>query len=205
LKTQTLNAVAYTYDMLTFVFQNKELDDKVHSIYLFGSSVRGELTKKSDIDLFFDCDKKNEDAVKRIIDAGILNFECSKDHEKWKVFGFTHPFSIHVGILDEWELKSSIASEGIVLYTTKQTLTTGEKSVLFVINYPKRKRDYIRIRRLLFGRDERFYKDKGLVQQADGKKISSTVFIVPQTQQKMLMDALSKEKIDFSMTEIVKI
>ena len=47
-------------------------------------------------------------------------------------------------------------------------------------------------------RTEEFYKGKGLIQQI-GKKLSSTVFIV----QKTIMDMLSNEKVDFSMTEIV--
>ncbi|MBI4140202.1 hypothetical protein HY485_00025, partial [Candidatus Woesearchaeota archaeon] len=162
-----------------------------------------ELTKESDIDLFFDCNKKNEEFLKRIVDSAILNFESSKDYDKWKLLHFTYPFSVQVGIINEWQLKSSIASEGILLYTNKPAIITGERSVLFVMHHPKKKKDYIRIRRLLFGRDEEFYKGKGAVQQANGKKLSNNVFIVPQAQQKDIMDILSKEKIDFSMTEII--
>ena len=60
LKSETSSAISYCYDMLSFVFLNKEIAEKTKAIYLFGSSVRGELTKDSDIDLFFDCDRQDE-------------------------------------------------------------------------------------------------------------------------------------------------
>ncbi|MBI4141577.1 nucleotidyltransferase domain-containing protein [Candidatus Woesearchaeota archaeon] len=203
MKTQTLNAISYSFDMLAFVFQKKEINDKVRSIYLFGSSVRGELSKGSDIDLFFDIDEKQEDVIKRIVDSGIINFEASKDYEKWKLLNFTHPFSIQAGNLGSWELKSSIASEGILLYANNLAVSAGERNVLFVIKYPKSKKKYIKTRRLLFGRDEKFYKGTGRVQQVNGRRLSHNVFIIPKTAQKEMMDVLSKEKIDFSMTEIM--
>lgn len=204
MKTQTFNAVAYTYNMLTFAFQKTDMIEKVNAIYLFGSAVRGTLTKKSDIDIFFDCDKKDEKLVKRIVDSAVLNFEASQDFEKWKRFNFVYPFSFQNGVLDEWELKSSIASEGIVLYSKKPVMNRGERSVLFVIKYPKQKKEYIRVRRALFGRDETVYKNGGIVQQINGKKLSTNVFIIPQTQQQRIMELLSHKKVEFSMTEIIK-
>lgn len=191
--------------MLTFVFQKKEINDFIKSAYLFGSAVRGELTRESDIDLFFDCNKENEAIIKRIVDSAVLNFEASKDYEKWKLLRFMPPFSVQVGTLDEWELKSSIASEGILLYSNKPIISTGERNVIFTINYPRIKKKYINLRRLLFGRDETFYKGKGQVQLCNGKKLSSNVFIVPKSEQKNFMDLLSREKIDFSMTEVMKL
>lgn len=188
--------------MLSFIFHNPTIDDKIKSIYLYGSAVRGELTKKSDIDLFFDCKEENEEFVKRLVDSGIVKFFSSKDYEKWKLLHFTYPFSIMAGDLKGWDLKLSIASEGILLYSNKASLDVGERCVLFRISYPKKKNEYIKIRRILFGRDEEYYRGKGIIQAINGKKISTDVFIIPKSQQARIRDVLDKEKIDYSMKEI---
>lgn len=167
--------------------------------------MRGELHKDSDIDLFFDCKKEEELTVKQITNAGILRFQNSKDFEKWKLFNFTPSFSVQIGAIKEWDLQLSIASEGFLLYSRKHILEVGERKVLFIVKYSKKKREYIKIRRLLFGRDEYYYKGKGIVNELQGKRICSHTFVVPKTAQTMIIDLLAKEKIDFSMTEIVEL
>ena len=202
MKTQTSNALSYCCNLLSFIFLDKEAE-AINAIYLFGSAVRGELRKDSDIDLFFDCKKEDDPLVKRLTDACMVKFRGSKDFEKWKLFNFTYPFSIQIGTLNEWNLKLSIASEGFLLYSKKHILDVGERKVLFTITYPKKKKSYIKIRRLLFGRDEYYYKGKGLMHDLHGKQICSHTFMVPKTAQTKMMDLLTKEKIDFSMDEIV--
>ena len=59
------------------------------------------------------------------------------------------------------------------------------------------------MRRLLFGRDEDFYEGTGLIQTMQGKKLSSTVFIIPKEEQAKMMEVLSKNKINFSMKEVI--
>lgn len=188
--------------MLSFVFQNPEAGKRIKSIYLFGSAVRGTLEKKSDVDLFIECEKDDETRVKQLTDSGIVKFTSSKEYEKWKLFHFVYPFSVQIGQLAEWELKLSIASEGISLYNRENLLTIGDRKVLFIIMYPAEKKDYIKIRRLLFGRDEKYYQGTGLVHQFKGKKFSSNVFMLPKQHQNSMINALSKAKVDFTMREI---
>ncbi|MBI4919224.1 nucleotidyltransferase domain-containing protein [archaeon] len=203
MKNETVTAIAYCYDLLTFAFQNKELAEKTNEIYLFGSSVRGELDKGSDIDVFFDCDEKDEEDINKMANSGVIKFEQSKDFEKWKLLKFKYPFSIQTGNLKTWELKTSIASEGILLYSKKKILEEGERKTIFTIKYPKKKKEYIKIKRLLFGRTEEEYAGKGLIQSIKGKKISSNVFIIPKEEQPKMKDRLVKEKIDFSMKDLI--
>ncbi len=202
LKTQTINAISYSFGLLSFVFQNPEAK-KIKGIYLFGSAIRGELHSKSDIDLFVECKKEDEKQVEQVVNSGIVKFESSKDYQKWKLFKFTYPFAVNFGRLDEWDLKLSIASEGIQIYNRESGVSAGERRVLFTIKYPKKKKDYIKIRRLLFGRDEEYYVGTGLIKSMTGKRISSNVFIIPKEEQTKMREILAKEKIDFSMQEIV--
>ncbi len=189
--------------MLSFIFQIPEASQKINAIYLFGSAVRGELQDHSDIDLFIECTLQHEKRVEQLVNSGIAKFIVSQDFQKWKLLRYTYPFSIQVGRLQEWELKLSIASEGILLYSNKSILTLGKRHVLFTISLPKSKKAYIKLRRTLFGRDEEFYQDTGIIHALQGKKISSTVFILPQDQQTKMREILDTSHVEFSMTQII--
>lgn len=206
LKAQTVNAISYCFDLLSFIFQNQEAGKKIKSVHLFGSAVRGDLGKKSDIDIFVECEKEDEARVRSLVDSGLIKFTASQDYQKWKLFHFIYPFSTPIGQLVEWELKLSIASEGILLYNRKgisNASNMGERKVLFILNYSKKKKEYIKVRRLIFGRDESYYQGTGLLPKYKGQRISTNVFMVPKEYQGLIMDALSREKVIFSMKEIV--
>lgn len=203
LKTQTSNAIAYSLDMLSFLFLSKGIGKSIQVVHLFGSAARGELHAKSDIDLFIECPKEDEENIKKITDAAILKFMRSDDYKKWKLFYFTYPFAVQAGVLEEWDLKQSITSEGIVLYDLTSKIPTGKRQVLFVIQYPPIIKKYVALRRLLFGRDEEEYKSFGLVRDLGGEKLSPHVFMVPTAEQSRMIDILSKENINFRMKEVV--
>ncbi len=203
LKTQTANAIAYTLDLLSFLFLAREAGSRVKAIYLFGSAVRGELEPESDIDLFIESSLKDEEKVKRLADSAIFKFTSSRDYQKWKLFKFTYPFTVQVGRLAEWDLKLSIASEGILLYSKEHPVFPGERKVLFTIRYPPSKKGYISLRRRLFGRDEPEYREQGLLHDFRGTKLGSHVFLIPKEEQSRMMEILGKEKVIFSMKEIM--
>ncbi len=203
LKTQTSNALAYSCNYLSFLLKIKEAATRIRAIYLFGSAVRGELERRSDIDLFVDCRPEHEAQVKRWVDSAAVQFTGSQDYEKWKLLRFTYPLSVHVGELKEWDLRLSIASEGMVLYAAESVLPGGQRMALFSITYPASKRAYIRVRRLLFGRSEEEYKHTGIVHKVGGKQIGSSVFLVPQHEQVRMSEILSGEKVIFMMKEMV--
>ena len=71
---------------LSFVFLDADIKDSINSVYLFGSAVRNQLTKDSDIDIFIDC--KNEKLIENLSKAAINRFYHSKDYEKWKLMKF---------------------------------------------------------------------------------------------------------------------
>ncbi len=200
MKTQTSNAVAYALDMLSFVFQNREAGS-IRAVYLFGSAARGEMQATSDIDIFAECLTKDEKKVQRLLASGIIRFKGSLDYKKWKLLRWTYPFAVQEGVLQEG-LQRSIRTEGIMLYGKSTMLEGGERKVLFTIEYPSSKKGYIHIRRMLFGRDEPLFRDKGLVGKIGGRKISSHVFLIPKEEQTTVMDVLAKEGVSFSMVEV---
>ena len=83
----------------------------IDRILLFGSVARGDFDDESDIDLFIDADL-NPKEVQPILGL----YELSEENKKYKLEGIKNKISLKIGKLDEWKLKRSIISNGILLY-----------------------------------------------------------------------------------------
>lgn len=197
-----LLALSYAHNALSFLFLQKEINGFIKSIYLYGSAARGELTKKSDIDIFIDCIEGKEKKVEQLAKAAFSNFYKSKDYEKWRYLKWTYPFSIQVGELKKWQLKTSIMADGILLYSKKAEIFPAERQVLFIFVLPKNKNKYLHFIRYLYGRKEKGYKEYGFLLELHGKKISSNVVLIPKENQQRFLQYLQKENINYSMKEI---
>lgn|SRR3989338_2152704 len=199
---QTLKAIAYVQNALSFIFLQNDIRDKVNSIYLYGSAVRGELLKESDIDVFIDCDPSYENNVKAISNSSLSKFYVSDDYKKWEILRFTNNISIEAGEFMRWELKTSILAEGILLYSKKPEILPATRKVLFTFQLPKKKKIYFNLTRALYGRKEKGYKEHGFLKEANGHKIASNVIIVPKEYQQKAMQLLQSKSISYSMKEI---
>lgn len=202
LNKQTLQAIAYAQNAVSFIFLDSGINDFIKSIYLYGSAVRGELANESDIDIFIDCYADKDRIVEGIAKSALSRFYKSKDFDKWKLYKFNYPILIQAGNLMSWHLKSSISSEGILLYSKKSEILPAVRKVLFTYTLPKKKKNYFHFTRTLFGRKEKNYKDKGLLGVVNGIKISTNVVMVPKENQQKIMRFMQQEKIDYSMKEI---
>lgn len=199
LNKQTELAISYIHNYLSFLFLNKGITNQINAVYLFGSAARGELEKESDIDIFIDSESIEVEAVAK---KSISLFMKSKDYDKWRLMNFMHSLSVQVGLLEKWELKSSIQAEGILLYSKSPTITSANRSVLFTITLPKKKSHYLKFIRSFFGRNEQGYNDKGILGNIKGTKLSATVFLVQKEYQQIVEHALQKQNVDYSFKEI---
>lgn len=197
LNKQIRQAIAYALDASSFIFGEETAQD-IQGIYLYGSAVRGQLRKESDLDLFIDCPHDIEKQVK----AAINRFYLSKDYDKWRHLGFIPEISVHVGKLSEWELQSSIQAEGLQLFS-KRVESHGDRYDLFILELPKDKKKYLRFIRAFFGRKEHNYVDKGMLDKLQGQKLSSNVVLIRKDWEAELITFLQKEKINYSFKEMV--
>lgn len=192
--------IAYALSFVSFIFPKI---DNVKEIILFGSVAREEADKNSDIDLFFDVEKENEEKTKEIIKKELEKFYKSKIAEIWFLKGIKNPIKPMIGNLEEWKLKRSIISDGISLYSKYKETPKNMKSVVFfqlepIKNIAKRNK----IIRLLFGRKEKTYSSKGILENYKGKKISPSSFIIDKQYSNELIRLLGKEKINFKFFEL---
>ncbi|MEK6963730.1 MAG: nucleotidyltransferase domain-containing protein [Nanoarchaeota archaeon] len=199
---QTLQAIAYCQNALSFLFLDADIDDLIKGAYLHGSAARAELSQESDIDLLLDCEARHEKTIEGIAKAALSRFYESKDYEKWRRYRFRYPISVQAGDLNTWQLKTSIRAEGIQLYSKNPGTLSIERQTLFIYALPKKKTDYLRFIRAFFGRKEKGYQDQGMLGQAKGKKLGSNVILIPKENQQLIEKFLQKEKTDYRMMEV---
>lgn len=199
MKNSKSDLIAYAMSFASFVLSKI----KANEIILFGSVARGDYGKESDIDLFFDVDDDSEKEIKNILDNELIKFSKSKIGETWSLIGIKNNISIKVGKLNEWKLKRSIISEGIVLYGKYKELPKGmEKFIYFNIRPIKNIAKRNKIIRVLFGRKEENYNNNGIINKFKGSRLTPTSFLIPSQYLKEIIDIFSKEKIDYSFFEI---
>lgn len=188
---------AYAAAFVSFVLPKIQ----VKEIILFGSAARGEAGKESDIDLFFNVDR-DEEKIGKIIKDELRKFYKSRIGEVWLLKGVENPISVHVGKLEEWKLKRSIISEGISLYGRYKEIPRDMKGYVFFQIEPIKdiaKRN--KVIRGLFGRKEKSYFTKGILESITGKKLSSSSLIVPKEYADKLIDFFGKEKVRYRFFE----
>jgi len=192
--------IAYSLSFVSFTLKDI---NKLKEVILFGSIARGDFSEKSDVDLFFNVEKKDVKSTENIIKKNLVKFYKSKVYITWKLKGITNKLSVKVGNLDEWKLKRSIISDGITLYGKYKESPKNIKHYLLINHKPIKditKRN--RITRKIIGRKEKNYNKKGLLEDIKGKIMSERTIIVPIEKSKKLIDILNKEKIDYRIFEI---
>ena len=190
--------IAYASSFVSFILPRIEVDE----IILFGSTARREAAKESDIDLFFNV-KNEEDKIKKLIKQELGKFYKSNIHESWNFKGIKNEFNIEVGNLDQWKLKRSIVSDGIVLYGKYKTMPEKLRGfILFTLKPIKNIAKRNKIIRHLFGREEKNYKNEGAISILTGKKISASSFLLPLEKSKEIEQFLNKQKVDYNFFEL---
>lgn len=195
--------IAFASAFVAFVLPKLE---NIKEIILFGSVVRWEADKSSDIDLFFNIEnKRDEEAIKRTIKKELSRFYVSKMAETFLFKGIRSKIKVNIGNLEEWELKRSIISDGIVLYGKyKETPQNLKGFVLFNINPVKDIARRNKLIRKLFGRKEKNYSTKGVLENINGKKLSPSSFYVPLENTNQIIKILNEEKINYIFFEFWK-
>ncbi len=195
---------AYIYDFLSIVLDKT---DNINAIILFGSIARGNFSKKSDIDLFFDIKSGVKEIEKKI-------FECINEFEiiaekKWIPRGIDNPIRPIIGNIEDkrWSaLKNDLISEGIMLYGKYEELPKNLKHfMLFKYELSKEPKDKVKLIRKLFGyktiKNKRVYEQKGIVDEIGGRKIGNIV-LIPIKEASSFFEILNKNKIKSLIEEI---
>lgn len=197
------NLIAYALHFASFLIGTVKESSRIKRIILFGSVARGDFTKESDIDLFVDTEENIEEEIEK---ARKL-FMMSQAQRAWELKGVSQEVSLKTGNLDEWELKRSIISDGILLYgKAKQTPEDAEFYVLLQLSYRGLSQNQkLKLWRKLYGHRQKIgrkiYASAGLLDKAKGKRIESGI-LVPVHHEKELREFLRKNKVSYTINEL---
>lgn len=196
--------ISYTTNFVSFLLGSK-VGKYVNLVVLFGSVVRGEFDKESDVDLFIDA----EQAKKQDIEKQLGLYYKSEECEKYRLRGIKNDISLKIGRLDKWKsIKRSIIANGIILFGKYKEIPAGVKQYsLFTISLEKMPRkDKVSLWRKLYGYKqkigEKIYAFLGLLQKNNGKKLGLGSFIVPVENCQNIINFFKRKKIVYTINDI---
>ena len=190
---------SYVYDFVSRLIERLP-EGSVRSIIVFGSVVRGDFDKESDVDIFIDA--KNEKLVEEKVRKSLNEFYSHSRHT-WVVRGIDNQINPIVGDLSSVKranLKNEIISNSILIYGQYAELPENISDFV-LINYdisklkPKDKSKFVRDLlgyRLL--RNKKEYKVKGILDEVEGKRLVKNAILVPKRNQQQIYKFFSMSK-----------
>lgn len=163
---------------------------------------RGDFNEKSDIDVFLETGRADVERIERSCKRSLRKFCGSKEFEKFRLRGIKNEIKPIVGVLEEWKsLEESVKKDSVVLFSVS-TLRRGEKNFLVVIEPIKDVKKRNKVIRYLFGRKEKIFKKKGMVEALGGKILTPRSFLIKSKDFKEVGEFLARERVKFSILEV---
>ena len=198
-----MKQISFAYDFVSYLLGN--IDKKIiKRIFLFGSLVRGEATKSSDVDIFIETKEDIQNKVNNIIDRF---YNSAKYIKYWKPLGINNQINVIVGKLEDFkDLRRSIIGNGLVMYSSFMEEIGGKNYALFIVEFKGQFKDKVRLWRKLYGsmqtRNKKKYISKGIVEENEGEKLAKGVFVVPIENSNDVIKELRRLKIKYKLIEV---
>lgn len=178
---------SYLYDFISQLLDHPEILATVRRMIFFGSVVRGDFSKSSDVDLFVDLSSpKDQKKIQELLKKEMDKFELRCEHT-WFLRGINLPIKILVDDLQQerWkELREEILNYGKIVYGRfEQNPEQLEPKVLVQYNLKKlSQKNKMSFLRELYGyvtqKGRKKYPQPGLIQEIKGEKIGPTILLV---------------------------
>lgn len=200
--------ISYTLGFVSYIMENLDRDEtkKIKKIILFGSLIRERIEKTSDIDIFVDVirtDEKLEQKIQRLRESF---FRSPRYKEYWKLLNIKNEFQIFVDKLDNYKLKESIISQGIILYGRYVDVPRGHKlKTLFFWKNVKPEIKRVNLFRKLFGYAYKGKRYSGLVQKRDGEHITKNCIVVESEFENEFLNIFRSMKIPVKIKKIIEL
>jgi len=196
--------IAYAQSFVAFVLDElkEESISVIKSIILFGSATRGTATKSSDVDIFINTSAKLDNKIGSLLS----DFYKSKSGEQWKLLGVKNELNPIVGELDNWELKSSIVADGIVLYGKYSAKLKGAPHIVLFWDKIKSESKRVLLSKRLYGYTYNKKKYEGLLSKLGGEKLASNCLLIPIVVSKQFIDLFKRAQIPVKqiLVEVVR-
>ncbi|MFH1439347.1 MAG: nucleotidyltransferase domain-containing protein [Candidatus Woesearchaeota archaeon] len=202
---------SYVYDFVSQILDQKVIFDSIRKIILFGSVVRGDFIKKSDIDLFIDIYPVNEASrINILIKKEINKFE-SKAEKDWHLRGIDLPIRVIVDDIEKekWkELKEEVSAYGITIFGKFKQSYEGKRHKILVIYDIKKlsQKNKMSFLRKMYGytlrKESKTYVQKGMIHSINAEKLNPGSLLINFEEWLIIKDILKKYKIKHIIKEI---
>ncbi len=189
--------LSYASYFVSFLIDNlgKRVDN-VNRIILFGSVVRGEAVKGSDVDFFIDV-KRNSVVFKRIIEKVERDFYESREGLLFKVRGVDNKVNVKVGKLDAWEdLRDGMVGNNIVLFgrdIIEDKRDVGKGRVEYLIaSWDKVGKNRGAFLNKLYGFSVGGKRYEGLIERFGGRRIGKSCIMIPKSKSEEISKLFKK-------------
>jgi len=207
---KTNSVYSYIYDFVSQILENESLLNNIKRIILFGSTARGDYTKKSDIDLFLDIkDLKKSREIEEIIKKEINKFEIRAE-KGWFLKGVSLPIKVIVGDIGQakWEdLKEEILSYGKIIYGKFEQLPQKLEHKILISYDTKnlKQKEKVAFLRKLYGytikKDKKIYSQDGRINKIKGEKIGTGVIMINSEDFRGIKEILKDYKILYKLKD----
>ena len=201
--------LAYTYDFISMLLEEKKIKNSIKQLILFGSVARENFDDESDIDLFFEVKQSsNEKEIERIIKETINRFEIVAE-KTWNLRNINLPIKVIVGKEEDptWEnLKEEIKHYGIVLYGEYKEQKENHALISYSLNKLKQN-EKMNCLRMLYGytskKKKKVYSKKGILSAIGAIKTASNQIMVKLDNTKDILDVLNEFKVPHKVMRIL--
>ncbi len=205
------NIISYIYDFVSQILENESLFDNIKRIILFGSTARGDYTKKSDIDLFLDIkDLRKSEEIKEIIKKEINKFE-TRAEKSWFLRGINLPIKVIVGDISQkkWdELREEILSYSKIVYGKFEQLPEKlEHKILVSYDIKNLEQKHkMAFLRGLYGytikKGKKLYSQEGLINEISGERLNMCVVSINSEDFATLKELLKEYKVEYKLKDV---
>ena len=202
------NYVAYAYDFVSYLLLQPEFSSiSFRKILLFGSSVRGEATQESDIDIFIDADTSLVKQVTEVMRSMEGRFFSSSRMDKWKLLGIQSRFSVLVGDISQpkWhDLRTSMHSHAVVLYERFRDVPKGKLTPVSLFIWSVGVKDSSKrvvLARKLYGYSQRGKRYLGMLQKFKATSLGKGIALVASEHSNQLRDLFNTLKVKYTVRD----
>jgi len=198
--------LGYASYFVSFLLSNIEKGIKnIERVVLFGSVVKEEATKESDIDIFVEAKKTTKEFKNKIKDV-IEKFYQSREAALFKSKGIDNKFNVKIGKILEWKkLYKSIASTGIILYGPYEAkeMPSGTRhfAIIFWEEIGKNRGAFLN---RIYGFNIKNKHYAGLLEKYSGIKIGKSCIMVPAQYKNDILELVKGYKVKAKIIEIFK-
>ncbi len=170
-------------------------------IILFGSATRDQATKKSDIDIFIEVEKKSKN-LENNIEVLTESFYTSKEGLLFKIKNIDNKINVIVGKLNDWpDLKRSIESTGIILFGHYGSSDKDGKKQC-IITWDKIGKNRGAFLNKLYGVTIKGKRYQGLIQKWEGKKLGKSGIMIPIMHTPEFLKLITQYKVNAKIIEV---